>query len=110
MAPSPNDTSLILTSSREGNGTNPVALFRMPGEGSGDAVTNDESRNYDNDAIPLEEVAQLGFQDQSTFVNSFAWHSTRDTVLSLDPASLTMWNIREGGMEVSTVPYYYCYG
>jgi hypothetical protein len=101
LEPSPRDMSLVLTSSRQSDGTNPVVLYKLPGQDIAFTNTDDDGgRAYEKDIQPPEELAQLTFGDAATFVNSFAWHTARDSVLTLDPASLTMWNIREGSVEV----------
>ncbi|CAE7690585.1 EIPR1 [Symbiodinium microadriaticum] len=102
IEPSPTDPSLVLTSSKQRDGSNPVALYRLPSDDA-DAVPDDDDRGYGygKDIKPLEEIAQLSFADSAVFVNSFAWHKARNTVLTLDPASLTMWDIRESGIVAS---------
>lgn len=100
---SPTDQSLVLTSSKREDGINPVTLYKLP-EDDADVVVDDDENGYEyrrDDMKPLQEVSQLSFPDSSTFVSGMAWHKARNTVLTLDPASLTMWEIREGDVVVS---------
>mmetsp|Transcript_22477 Transcript_22477/g.32811 ORF Transcript_22477/g.32811 Transcript_22477/m.32811 type:complete len:386 (-) Transcript_22477:121-1278(-) len=101
MEPSPKDSSLVLTASQGGNGTNSVSLYRL--QEFMDADDEEEERggrhnSYDGDLLDLESVSKFSY-DPSVFVNTLKWHSMKDSVLALDPAAVTLWSLAEGGVS-----------
>jgi WD40 repeat protein len=101
MEPSPTDRSLVVTSSQRRDGTRDVSLYKLSAETEEDQIVEeDRPQSYDNDLKDLDRVALLPFQDERNFVQSIKWHSSRDTILTLDSLNLSFWSLRESDVTV----------
>jgi hypothetical protein len=100
--PSPKDRSLVITASHRKDNTKAVTLYKLVGELNVDSPIEDESRHHSyGDVLELEKISRFSYRHESTFVQSIKWHSTRDTVATLDPHNLSLWNLRESDITVS---------
>jgi hypothetical protein len=100
MEPSPTDRSLIITSSQRRDGTRDVSLYKLTAETEEDQTDEDKHQSYGNDLKDLDRLALLPFQDDRNFVQSIKWHSSRDTILTLDSLNLNFWSLRESDVTV----------
>jgi WD40 repeat protein len=101
IEPSPTDRSLVVTSSQRRDGTHDVSLFKLSAEtGDDENIHEDNNQSYDNDLKDLDRLSRFSFQSDQNFVQSIKWHSSRDTILTLDSLNLSIWTLREAGVSV----------
>jgi len=100
--PSPQDMSLIITSSLSSNSSKAVTLWKMPRQSESEFEIESSIRggNFGRDPLELEKVTSFNLKDPSTFVHSIKWHAVRDSVLTVDPKLLVSWSIGEASAQV----------
>jgi hypothetical protein len=91
----------VITSSQRRDGTHDVSLFKLSAETGDDENVNEDNQSYDNDLKDLDRVTRFSFQNDQNFVQSIKWHSSRDSILTLDPLNLSIWTLREAEVSVS---------
>ena len=86
-----------------------MTLYRLTEELKEDEINEEEDQtqqqhhhhhSYGNDLKELESLTSLQLQDNKTFIQNIKWHSSRDTILTLDALNLSLWSLREASITV----------
>lgn len=110
IEPSPKERSLVVTASQRRDGTRDVSLYKLSDETEEYELNVDESKHhsYGSDAKELERLSTFSFQDGGNFVQNIKWHSSRDSILTLDSLNLSVWSLRESSVSVN-IHYLFIY-
>ena len=77
----------------------------MPNQGS-EFYAEDVRVSYNSEQLELAEVASFNQSQKPACVKSVKWHSSGNTLLTVDNKILSTWNIGEGKISVSSTIYF----